>query len=186
MAKRIAASRHLVFGGLQAYHGRAQHQRSLQERTASIAAAAADVIRVVEDLRASGLDCPIVSGAGTGTFMLEAASGVFNELQPGSYIFMDADYARNDAPPPFRQALFVLTMVMSAPRAGAAIVDAGHKAIAVDSGLPLVWGREGLRYVGASDEHGSLVAQPETAAPKLGERLLLAPGHCDPTVDRHD
>ena len=49
----------------------------------------------MEELRRAGLDCPIVGGAGTGTFALEAASGVFTELQVGSYVFMDADYARN-------------------------------------------------------------------------------------------
>ena len=30
-----------------------------------------------------------------GTAELEAASGIYNELQAGSYVFMDADYARN-------------------------------------------------------------------------------------------
>ena len=186
LAERIAASRHLIFGGLQAYHGRAQHQRSAGERAVSIAAAAEAAGRVVQALRGRGLDCPIVGGAGTGTFALEAASGVFNELQAGSYIFMDADYGRNDPPPPFRQALFVLATVMSAPRSGAAVVDAGHKAVAVDSGMPLVWGRGDVRYEGASDEHGRLAVAPEAGALKLGERIRLVPGHCDPTVDRYD
>jgi hypothetical protein len=31
----------------------------------------------------------------TGTFEFETASGVYTELQCGSYIFMDADYGRN-------------------------------------------------------------------------------------------
>ena len=43
----------------------------------------------------SGVECPIVTGAGTGTWEHELVSGVWNELQPGSYVFMDADYARN-------------------------------------------------------------------------------------------
>ncbi|MGF6229939.1 3-hydroxy-D-aspartate aldolase [Inquilinus ginsengisoli] len=186
LARRIAASRHLVFGGLQAYHGRAQHRRSPEERAAAIAEAAQAAGRTVEDLRRAGLDCPIVGGAGTGTFALEAASGVFTELQVGSYAFMDADYARNDPPPPFRQALFVLATVMSVPRDGAAVVDAGHKALPTDSGMPLVWGRDGIRYEGPSDEHGRLVVDPGAARPRLGERLRLVPGHCDPTVDRYD
>jgi 3-hydroxy-D-aspartate aldolase len=84
LAKRIAASRHLSFGGLQAYQGRAQHQRTLDERKASIAAATELTRRMVEDLAGIGLECAIVGGAGTGTFALEAATGVFNELQVGS------------------------------------------------------------------------------------------------------
>jgi 3-hydroxy-D-aspartate aldolase len=132
-----------------------------------------------------------VGGGGTGTFALEAASGVYTEIQAGSYCFMDADYARNldegGAPvSTFRHALFVLSTVMSAARPGVAVLDAGHKAVAIDSGMPLVWQRPDLRYVGASDEHGKLEVGSETSAPKLGEKLLLVPGHCDPTVDRHD
>ncbi len=49
----------------------------------------------MEQLRQQGLPCPVVGGAGTGTFALEAASGVYTEVQCGSYCFMDADYARN-------------------------------------------------------------------------------------------
>jgi D-serine deaminase-like pyridoxal phosphate-dependent protein len=191
LAQQIAASPHLRFGGLQAYHGSAQHLRRPEERRTAIAAASEATRRTVEQLRQVGLDCPIVGGAGTGTFALEAGSGVYNEIQAGSYCFMDADYARNldenGAPVgTFGQALFVLSTVMSAPRPGVAVLDAGHKAVAVDSGLPLIWQRPDLRYTGASDEHGKLEFGSETTSPKLGEKLRLIPGHCDPTVDRYD
>jgi len=186
LAQTIAASKHLRFGGLQAYHGSAQHRRTPEERRSIIAEATRAVAALVEDLKKSRLDCPIVGGAGTGTFELEAKSGVYTELQVGSYIFMDADYRRNDPAPPFRQALFVLSSVMSAARPGVAVVDAGHKAVAVDSGLPVVWNRPGAAYVGASDEHGTLAIEAGAEPPRLGERVWLAPGHCDPTVDRYD
>jgi len=185
LAERIAASPHLIFGGLQAYHGSAQHRRAPEERAAAIATAAEASRRTVEQLRQRGLDCPIVGGAGTGTFALEAASGVYTEIQAGSYAFMDADYGRNADPPPFRQSLFVLATVMSRAIPGVVVVDAGHKAVAVDSGLPLLWQRPGLRYASASDEHGKLLIE-DGAAPALGEKLRLVPGHCDPTVDRYD
>ncbi len=191
LAQRIEASPHLLFGGLQAYHGSAQHLRTPEERQAAIATAADDTRRTVEQLRQQGLDCPIVGGAGTGTFELEAASGAYTEIQAGSYCFMDADYARNldRAGHPvglFRHALFVLATVMSAPRPGVAVLDAGHKAVAVDSGLPLVWQRPGVDFVGASDEHGKLTFGPDVTAPRLGETMRLVPGHCDPTVDKFD
>jgi 3-hydroxy-D-aspartate aldolase len=186
LAERIAGSRHLRFGGLQAYHGSAQHRRAPAAREEAIGAAIDGTRRTVEQLRQRGLSCDIVGGAGTGTFALEAASGVYNEIQAGSYAFMDGDYARNEAPPPFRQSLFVLATVMSRAVPGVAAVDAGHKAVAVDSGLPTVWERPGLRYAGASDEHGTLRIEGDEAPPRLGEKLRLVPGHCDPTVDRHE
>ena len=98
---------------------------------------------------------------------------------------MDADYARNEwaAPlPRFEHALFVLTTVMSrAP--DRAIVDAGLKASSIDSGMPTVWRRDGLRYSKASDEHGWIEGGP---LPPLGEKLRLVPGHCDPTINLYD
>lgn len=191
LAQQIAASRHLRFGGLQAYQGSAQHKRTVEERRTLIDGAVDASRRTVEQLRQQGLDCPIVGGAGTGTFQLEAASGVYTEMQAGSYVFMDADYARNldaaGAPvSTFRHALFVLATVMSAPRRGLAVLDAGHKAVAVDSGLPTLWRKPDIRYVSASDEHGKLDVGSEAEMPKLGEKLRLVPGHCDPTVDKYD
>jgi 3-hydroxy-D-aspartate aldolase len=180
-----------MFGGLQAYHGSAQHKRTPAERRTLIGGAVDASRRTVEQLRQQGLQCEIVGGAGTGTFDIESKSGVYNEMQAGSYVFMDADYARNldaaGAPvSTFRHALFVLSSVMSQAQTGVAVLDAGHKAVAVDSGLPIVWQRPDIRYTSASDEHGKLQYGSETAAPKVGEKLRLVPGHCDPTVDRFD
>jgi 3-hydroxy-D-aspartate aldolase len=191
LATRIAASRHLIFGGLQAYQGSAQHKRTPEERRTLIGGAVDASRRTVEQLRQQGLACAIVGGAGTGTFQIESHSGVYTEMQAGSYVFMDADYARNldEAGNPvstFRHALFVLATVMSQAQTGVAVLDAGHKAVAVDSGMPTVWQRPDVRYTSASDEHGKLQYGSETAAPKIGEKLRLVPGHCDPTVDKFD
>jgi D-serine deaminase-like pyridoxal phosphate-dependent protein len=184
LAREITGN--LRFAGLQAYHGRAQHVRSMAERKASIERAA-DAVRLTKKLlKDRNIDCPIVTGAGSGTFMFEVESGAWDEIQPGSYVFMDADYARNEwaAPlPRFEHSLFVLATVMSRPRPQVAIVDAGLKASSVDSGMPGVWARPGLTYTHASDEHGWVEGSP---APALGEKLLLVPGHCDPTVNLYD
>jgi D-serine deaminase-like pyridoxal phosphate-dependent protein len=191
LAELIAATPNLRFGGLQAYHGGAQHLRTHAERVATIGASIDMTRRTIEQLRQVGLTCDIVGGAGTGSFDLESASGVFTEIQAGSYCFMDADYARNfdetGAPiSRFQHALFVLGTVMSAAQPGVAVLDVGHKAVAVDSGLPVVWQRPGISYTGASDEHGSLLVADGIVPPSLGEKLRLIPGHCDPTVDRFD
>ncbi|MGH7160562.1 MAG: DSD1 family PLP-dependent enzyme [Acetobacteraceae bacterium] len=191
LAKQIAASPHLRFAGLQAYHGKAQHIRQHAARAAAIAEAVGHTERTVQQLRQQGLECPIVGGGGSGSFAFEAGSGVFTEIQAGSYCFMDADYAKNldetgEPVSTFSHALFVLATVMSRPKPETAILDAGLKALAVDSGLPLVWKRPGIRYVSASDEHGNLTLDGAAAAPALGEKLRLVPGHCDPTVDRYD
>ena len=95
LAELVARSGHLRFAGLQAYHGAAQHVREAAERRALIARAVELVQETRRALAAVGLEAGLVTGAGTGTYENEAASGVYNELQCGSYIFMDADYGRN-------------------------------------------------------------------------------------------
>ena len=95
LAKRIDAAKALRFAGLQVYEGRAQHIRDYGERRAAIDAAVEAAGKTVALLGEHGLACRAVTGAGTGTYRFEAASGLYNELQAGSYIFMDADYAKN-------------------------------------------------------------------------------------------
>lgn len=186
LALAIAAAAGLRFSGIQAYHGRAQHLATEAERRSAIAAAEALTRETVTLIAASGLECGIVGGAGTGTYPFESASGVWNELQCGSYIFMDADYRRvlgeggNDG---FEHALFVLTSVMSvAP--GRAVADAGLKALAVDSGLPTVHGLAGVTCTGLSDEHCQF-ADPSGLL-GINQHLRLIPGHCDPTCNLYD
>lgn len=189
MARRISQSKNLRFAGLQAYHGRAQHMRTMEERHAAIEGAAQHVYEMKRLLAQAGIQCPVVTGAGSGTYMLEVEAGAWDEIQPGSYIFMDVDYAKNEwaAPlPRFEHALFVLATVMSRPAPDRAVVDAGLKASSVDSGLPQVWQRKGLTYRGASDEHGSIEIGTGAQPPALGEKLYLVPGHCDPTVNLYD
>ena len=199
LAHAIDGQRSLRFAGLQAYHGRAQHLRSIEERRDAIARAAADVRRTRALIEAAGLPVALVTGAGTGTFALEAASGVWGELQAGSFLFMDADYAQNardPAQPAFEHALFVKTQVMSVS-ARHAVCDAGHKSHAIDSGLPRVHdlpGQPALTYANGGDEHGilhpaagdSLTGGKENALPALGDTVWLIPGHCDPTVNLHE
>jgi D-serine deaminase-like pyridoxal phosphate-dependent protein len=191
IAEAIAASRHLRFAGLQAYHGSAQHMREAGTRREQIARAVGLVEDTLRALQAVGLEARIVGGGGTGTYENEAASRVYNELQCGSYIFMDADYARNkgsdgglvDA---YEHALFVYATVMSAPALERAVVDAGLKAFAFDSGMPVPWKLPGASYHRPSDEHGVLDVSACSARPRRGDKVLLVPGHCDPTVNLHD
>ncbi|WP_299736638.1 3-hydroxy-D-aspartate aldolase BhcC [uncultured Roseobacter sp.] len=191
IAKAIDAADGLKFAGIQAYQGAMQHMDSYADRKAKIDVAVAMVKEAVEALKGEGLTCDIVGGGGTGSYYFEGNSGVFNELQCGSYAFMDADYGRildengnRIDQGEWENALFILTSVMSHAKADKAIVDAGLKAQSVDSGLPVIFGRTDVEYVKCSDEHG-VVADPDGAL-KVNDKLKLVPGHCDPTCNVHD
>ena len=191
LAKAIDAAQGLKFAGLQAYQGAMQHLDSYAEREGKTQVAIDMVKDAVETLKSEGLECDIVGGGGTGSYYFESASGVFNELQCGSYAFMDADYGRildKDGNRidrgEWENALFILTSVMSHAKADKAIVDAGLKAQSVDSGLPVIFGRDDVSYVKCSDEHG--VVMDVDGVLKVNDKLRLVPGHCDPTCNVHD
>jgi D-threonine aldolase len=188
LAREIAANPPLRFAGLHCYHGSAQHLRTPGERAAAIASAAEAARRTKQGIEAHGIAVGCVTGGGTGSFVHERDSGIFNEVQAGSYAFMDRDYADNRygaGDVTFEHALFVRTTVMSRPTATRAVVDAGLKASSVDSGMPRVWRRDDLRYLKASDEHG-VIETPSLPALSLGDALMLIPGHCDPTFNLYD
>ena len=189
LADAIAAHPGLRFGGLQAYHGGIQHMAPWEERREAAARSADKAATYVRFLEARGLPCPVITGGGTGTVEFDAKSGVFTELQPGSYIFLDGHYGSSEWQGTFRprHGLFLATTIMSTAKQGMAVCDVGLKGVAVDSGLPRVYGEaaDTLRYTAANDEHGILHIDG-TQNDRLGERLLLVPGHCDPTCNLHD
>ena len=128
---------------------------------------------------------------GTGTFEFETASGVYAELQCGSYILMDADYGRNldrDGAPTkaFEPSLFVWTTMMSRP------TEDRHRrrrpqgaGFRFRAAARLGRARRHLR-ARASDEHGRLGITGATNRLRIGDKIRLLPGHSDPTVNLYD
>ena len=191
IAKAVSAAKGLMFSGIQAYQGAMQHMDLYADRKAKLDAAIAQVKSCADALEAAGLKADLISGGGTGSYYFESGSGVYNELQCGSYAFMDADYGRildengkRIDQGEWENALFILTSVMSHVKADKAVVDAGLKAQSVDSGLPVVFGRTDVKYIKCSDEHG-VVDDPQGVL-KVNDKLRLVPGHCDPTCNVHD
>src|ERR1700730_8747888 len=151
----------------------ARHLRGWVERRQAV-----DKAGHTRDLLARhGIDCHDITGVGTGSFEFEAASGVYTELQCGSYIFMDADYGRDrDPTKEFELSLFVWGAVMSRPAEDRATVAAGLEPLAFDSGPPLVCDEPAATYDRASDEHGRLTVSAATNRLRLGDKIRLIPG----------
>lgn len=190
IAQAVAAEPSLRFRGLQAYHNAAQHHADFDARRSAVAVGIGHVSTTRGMLAEAGLTCDTIAGGGTGTFQMEGASGVYTEIQPGSYIFMDAEYAgiRAEGGGPFRDyrhSLFVLTTVMSHSGRFWAVCDAGAKAASADRGMPIVADRTDLTYRAQADEHGILGLGHQSTV-ELGDRVRLVPSHCDPTVNLHD
>jgi D-serine deaminase-like pyridoxal phosphate-dependent protein len=216
----------LSWRGLQCYQGAAQHIIDAAERRAVISKVVDIARECVEECKRRGIECPVVTGGGSGTFSWEAASGVFTEVQPGSTVVWDRHYSEilaEDGLPlgerVFRHALQILATVISRSTEGPSprvVLDCGLKAMSGESGLPRLLyvlpldgsapgSAPALKVVGLSDEHTQISLDEESAAfcglieggmprseavdkclPQIGQRVLVAPGHCDPTCNLHD
>lgn len=191
LARQIANAEGLLFKGIQAYHGSAQHLPTAAERRAEIVKAISRVKDTQIALKHIGLEAQEVTGAGTGTFKLEAESGIYTELQAGSYAFMDVDYAvirdeQGHGYSEFEHSLFVLSTIMSVAGESWVVADAGLKSYSGEKGPPRVYDRPELSVVSMSDEHGKIDVAQGFERPKLGSKVMLIPGHCDPTINLHN
>ncbi len=192
VARRIAGANSLAFGGVQAYAGHLQHIPELAERRRRAAPEDASVRAVLDGLAAEGIEVPRVTGAGTGSHAIDAAGGLFSELQCGSYIFLDVDYLRvalrPDGTQPFRPSLFVRTSVISANAKDHVTTDAGLKAFATDGPRPVIarGAPAGAEYFFFGDEHGRVELEDAPRHLPVGSALECLVPHCDPTVNLHN
>jgi 3-hydroxy-D-aspartate aldolase len=189
LAQRIAGDRSLRFAGIQAYWGNLQQVAPLEEREKRAALQIERTRALIAALTAAGLKPGIVSGSGTGTHWIDGSSGVFTELQPGSFLFLDSCYitvAMSAEGNPFVPALFVAASVVTSNRPNRVIVNAGWKAFATDSGkpVPMRGAPAGATYRYMGDEHGAVEFESGTP-PAHGAVIEMLTSHCDPTVNLH-
>lgn len=182
LAAHLAGLPGLRFDGIQGYEGNLQHIRAPEERRERCLQSMARLLESRRAVEARGLTVTVCTTAGTGTHEVAGVHEGVTEVQPGSYIWMDADYGQVQGLP-YESGLTVLSTVISRQRSGAAIVDAGQKAVSMDGqgGTRVKGGR--LEYAPMGDEHGKLTGE---ALPALGDVVELLPSHCDTTVNLHD
>lgn len=188
----IREQANLHYRGVQMYCGRQQHIARYQERTDAIRDRMQYLQSIIAELAANGGAPEVITGGGTGTHYIDASLGVLNELQVGSYVFMDRQYTdcdlANQSSSPYEYSLFVDTRVVSANTPGMATIDAGYKAFATDGGAPVViaGAPPGSVYHFMGDEHGSIVDPEMKQTWNIADIVCLAVPHCDPTVNLYD
>jgi D-serine deaminase-like pyridoxal phosphate-dependent protein len=190
LAQRIGAAEHLALTGLQGYGGSWQHMKGREARYAAVEQGVAILATTAKSLKAQGAAIAQITGGGTGTFGADAALRILSEVQPGSYVFMDAQYRDalgDDADGQFEQSLFVQSSVISVNQPGSVTIDAGLKAFATDAGpaRPATQPFAPDAYAFRGDEHGRVML-PAGHATAIGQRIELVPPHCDPNVDKYD
>lgn len=193
LAELIASQSHVKLAGLQAYAGQASHTSGFENRRRVSQDAMAPAVETRRAIERKSIQCPLLTGGSTGTYNIDTDIEGITELQPGSFMFMDVDYnliggketgARYTD---FRNALTVVTTVVSKPRDNVAIVDGGFKAFATDRKFgPETKDASGFSYAFAGDEHGRLTLEASARALSVGDRVEFIIPHCDPTVNLYD
>jgi D-serine deaminase-like pyridoxal phosphate-dependent protein len=122
----------------------------------------------------------LISAGGTGTYRENTWA---SEIQAGSYVLMDTQYARLGLP--FGQALSLLGQVIAVwpgtpTMPPYAVANVGLKALGMDHGNPSI---EGAQVWFCSDEHVTFA--PEEPV-QVGDLVRVIPAHCDPTVALHE
>ncbi len=151
-------------GQVTVLHDRDDRARAVHEAMAILTEAHAEV----------GGD--VMSAGATADFDLNAWA---TEIQAGSFVLMDSDYARHGLP--FRQSLFLWTTVISVSD-GWAVSDGGLKSLGMDHGNPVM---ECAEVLFVSDEHITFVPDPDHPV-RVGDRVRVVPSHIDPTIARHE
>lgn len=184
LARRVIETPSVALRGVMGYEGHVQPIRARDERESAARAAMQRLTDTADALRAQGLPCDVVSAGGTGTFDISGRVPGVTEIQAGSYVLMDSDYAAVGVP--FEQAFWVLGTVVSTPTPDRCVIDAGHKATTKDHGLPSVAGIEGATVTTLNDEHAVIDLTRASSRPRIGDRVRLIPSHTDPTINLHD
>jgi len=190
LAQAVARLPGLRFGGLQGYHGRLQGIARYETRRSEVRAALDRLLDSADRVRAAGIEVPVLTGGGTGSVAMDLELRGLTELQPGSYVYMDASYGKLEwdaqgAPIPFEQSIMILGSVVSRPQPARAVLDVGWKSASSDSGPPVPVGLAGASFEFAGDEHGSLRGIEATQL-RPGDLVELVPSHCDTTVNLYD
>ena len=191
LAQQLSESTHLDFTGLQMYAGNLMHIASFSDRREQSIAVMEKLADFRNELKQLGIACRITSGGGTGTFDIDPETGALDELQAGSYAFMDRQYneieTKQGGHPEFFTSLFVQTTVVSTSHDNLVTTDAGLKAFATDDKTPQLHegGPQDGRYFFFGDEHGG-VRWRTTEVFAIGDWMRVITPHCDPTFNLYD
>ncbi|HQU41712.1 MAG TPA: DSD1 family PLP-dependent enzyme [Pirellulales bacterium] len=186
LAKQLVELPGINFAGIMGYEGHLLTVADADQKAEQIRQALGTLVETKAALEAAGVACPIVSCAGTGSYLYAARQPGITELQAGGAIFMDAFYRHQCQVPDLGFALTVVTTIVSRPSPERAIIDAGRKTLHGDFQPPFVVGRDDVQVGRLSAEHGQLELAPSAQNLRIGDRLELVPGYADLTTVLHN
>jgi D-serine deaminase-like pyridoxal phosphate-dependent protein len=165
----------LRFEGLQGYEGHCVDLRDEMERKAKTHESLKKLVETRRLLESAGLPVNIVSGGGTGTYTITGDFEGVDEVQAGSYAAMDWWYG--DIRPEFKQAMSILTTVISRPKPDLVVIDVGRKGVGGEMGPPRVRNLAGSEVVSFGSEEHIKISIPAGSTLQVGDRIEIIPSH---------
>ena len=181
---RVIVSCGLRMRGIMGYEGQLLRQPRSAEKTEAIHSEMHKLLETKQSLLEAGFPVEIVSVGGTGSYEVSGSLPGITELQAGSYLLMETDYA--EVCPEFEVALTVLTTVVSKAHGERVVLDAGIKAISCERGFPKAKAWPGLTTDRVNAEHTILSIASEHEPPEIGAQVELWVRYGDGTVNLHD
>jgi D-serine deaminase-like pyridoxal phosphate-dependent protein len=188
LVKSVARMPGLHLFGFQAYEGHLVMYGTHDERVEAVTRAFEPLLETRQQAESEGIEIPVISGGGTGTFDITSKIDGVDEIQAGSYVFMDAKYRTVDGPgEKFAPAIFLQSMVVSRPTADRAVLDIGFKTATPEFGLPRFLDLPGAEITALSEEHAKVTLSDDDARQlEVGDVVRIQPGHVCTTVNLHD
>ena len=140
------------------------------------------VIDLKDTIEADGIPVAVVSTGETWSYDAAGEIPGVTEVQGGSYLIMETSY---DYMTEFHHAGKVLTTIVSTPRPGVAVGDAGIKAVGMLRSMPVVDGRPGVT-VDSMDPDRTVFKLDAGVELQIGDQLALLPPQQDAMVSRWD
>jgi D-serine deaminase-like pyridoxal phosphate-dependent protein len=179
----LAAAQGLHVRGLIGYEGHCVRMEPGPAKVQATHKAMDSLVRSAELLRAHGLPVPIVSAGGTGTYDISGRFPGVTEIQGGSYLLWDTDYAT--VCPGFEPALSVLGTVISRSGNERLILDIGLKEISGERGVPLLKNAAGARLRKLNAEHAVVDILDPAFPVQVGDQMEIWANYSDATVNLH-
>ena len=182
LAKTIHSLPGLSFRGVMSHQMMAEPSSNREDRVTEGRRIIQDVIDLKDAITASGIPVEIVSTGETWSYDVAGEIPGVTEIQGGTYLLMETSY---DYMSEFQFAGKILTTIISVPRPGVAVGDAGLKAIGAMKGMPAVDGQPGV-VAESMDANHVVFRLDDGVRLNLGDQVTLIPGQQDAMVSRWD
>jgi len=183
--REIDAHPFLQPSGFHFYDGH-ENYSDVVEREAAAGRHIESLQRFQRLIESAGMPVPcVVAGGGFSFAYYARTEGMYGS--PGTFVYWDVGYGRAMPDMPFRYAALILTQVVDRyPDAGTITTELGCKAISSD--LPVeerafLPGQGAAELILQDEEHGVFRIPGEL--PRVGDYLLVVPGHICPTAIRY-